>query len=97
LRSNRLRIGQRLTIYPKNYVSSKLKSTKKRSSKKTSKSTTVKLPKGKYTTYVVKKGDSLWLISRKFPKVSVQQIKKWNNIWSVKSLKPGTKLKIYKS
>ncbi|MFB1040852.1 MAG: hypothetical protein QMC35_10380 [Polaribacter sp.] len=24
-------------------------------------------------------------------------MKKWNNIWSVKSLKPGTKLKIYKS
>ncbi len=94
LRSNRLRIGQRLTIYPRNYAS---KSSKK-SSSKVAKKTSVKTPSnGKYTTYVVKKGDSLWLISKKFPKVSVQQIKNWNNIWSVKSLKPGTKLKIYKS
>jgi len=96
LRSNRLRIGQRLTIYPRNYAGSK--STKKTTSKVAkNKSTKTTSPKGKYTTYVVKKGDSLWLISRKYPKVSVQQIKNWNNIWSVKNLKPGTKLKIYKS
>ena len=50
-----------------------------------------------FETYVIKKGDSLWTISRKFKNVSVVEIKKWNNIWSVKSLKPGTKLKIYKS
>jgi len=94
LRSNRLRIGQRLTIYPRNYASKSVK----KSSSKVAKKTSIKTPSnGKYTTYVVKKGDSLWLISKKFPKVSVQQIKNWNNIWSVKSLKPGTKLKIYKS
>ncbi len=96
LRSSRLRIGQRLTIYPRNYS---FKKPRKKTSTKVAKSSTVRKapPKGKYTTYVVKKGDSLWTISRKFPKVSVQQIKNWNNIWSVKSLKPGTKLKIYKS
>jgi len=92
LRSSRLKIGQRLTIYPRNYTSSR----KKSSSTKSKKGSTASTPKGKYTTYVVQKGDSLWLISRKFPKVSVSQIKKWNNIWSVKSLKPGTKLKIFK-
>jgi len=98
LRSSRLKIGQRLTIYPRNYSSSK--STKKTTTKKTTvakKASVKSIPKGKYTTYVVKKGDSLWLISRKYPEVSVQQIKNWNNIWSVKNLKPGTKLKIYKS
>ncbi len=95
LRSNRLRIGQRLTIYPKNYAG-KSKSTKKTKSK-VAKNTKITSPKGSYTTYIVKKGDSLWLISKKFPKVSIQQIKNWNNIWSVKNLKPGTKLKIYKS
>lgn len=89
LRSNRLKIGQRLTIYPRNAIA---RSSKKKSVKKSVKS----IAKGKYTTYVVKKGDSLWTISRKFPKVSVSQIKKWNNIWSVKGLKPGTKLKIFK-
>lgn len=93
LRSNNLRIGQRLTIYPRNYKTASTKS-KKKSTKKT---TTNSTPKGKYTTYTVKKGDSLWIISKKFPKVSVEQIKSWNNIWRVKSLKPGMKLKIYKS
>jgi membrane-bound lytic murein transglycosylase D len=44
---------------------------------------------------VVQKGDSLWLISQKYPQVSVAQLKEWNDIWSTKNLKPGTKLKIY--
>ena len=93
LRSNKLKIGQRLTIYPKGYKTASSKKSKKKNTKAVYKSS----PKGKYTTYTVKKGDSLWIISRKFSKVSVQQIKDWNNIWSVKNLKPGTKLKIYKS
>lgn len=85
MKSNRIRVGQRLRIYPKT-----LREPKKASGKKSKK------PKGTYTIYVVKKGDSLWTIARKFPKVSAEQIKKWNNIWSAKSIKPGTKLKIYK-
>ncbi len=88
LRNNRLRIGQRLSIYPKKIRIPK--STKKTTSKKTT-------PKGKATIYVVKKGDSLWTIAQKFKKVSVNQIKEWNNIWGAKNIKPGTKLKIYKS
>ena len=92
LKSNNLRVGQRLTIYPRKPVAS----TSPKSTKKTpTKSTKNPIPKGKYTTYVVKKGDSLWLISQKYPKVSVTQIKEWNNIWSSKYLKPGTELKIY--
>ena len=100
LRNNRLKIGQRLTIYPKRLRITKqeidktkkeTKVDKKKSAKKTAQ------PKGEYTIYVVKKGDSLWTIAKKFPKVSTDDIKKWNNIWSVKSIKPGTKLKIYKS
>jgi membrane-bound lytic murein transglycosylase D len=91
LKSNSLRVGQRLTIYPrKAYVSN----TKTKKSKPTAKSKKTETPKGKYTTYTVKKGDSLWLISQKYPKVSVNQIKSWNNIWG-NNLKPGTKLKIY--
>jgi membrane-bound lytic murein transglycosylase D len=98
LRSNNLRIGQRLTIYPRSHISSsssKVTKSKKTNTKVSQNSKTKKTtPKGKYTTYTVKQGDSLWLISQKFPKVSIDQIKKWNNIWSDK-LKPGTKLKIY--
>jgi membrane-bound lytic murein transglycosylase D len=88
LKSTRLRIGQRLTIYPKRLPGiSRSKTVKKHTKKST--------PKGKYQIYTVKNGDSLWLIAKKFSNVSVQNIKDWNNIWSAKSLKPGTKLKIY--
>ncbi len=90
LRNNRLKIGQRLSIYPK-----KFKTVKAISSNKKKKHKRVK--KGNYTTYTVKKGDSLWTISRKFKNVSVDDLKKWNNIWGSKGLKIGTKLKIIKS
>ena len=43
--------------------------------------------------YYVKKGDSLLSIAKKYPGVSVSDIKKWNGI-NGKSLKPGMKLKI---
>ncbi len=90
LRSNRLKIGQRLTIYPRKLTSST-------TSKKTLKQAKKPLPTGEHTTYTVKSGDSLWTISKKFSNVSVQNLKDWNDIWSVKSLKPGMKLKIFKS
>ena len=88
MRSTRLKIGQRLTIYPRkiNAVSSS----------KPEQTTKKVLPTGKHEVYTVKSGDSLWLIAQKYSNVSVQNIKDWNNIWSVKSLKPGTKLKIFK-
>ncbi len=83
LRSNDLRIGQRLTIYPKKpYVS-------------TNKTITTKPISGNVTTYTVKSGDSLWSISQKFSGVSVQNIKDWNDI-SGSNLKPGMKLKMFK-
>ena len=89
MRSTRLKIGQRLTIYPRKMNSVAVAKPTKASVKK-------ELPNGEFDTYTVKSGDSLWLIAQKYAKVSVQNIKDWNNIWSVKSLKPGTKLKIYK-
>ncbi|MGB1042843.1 MAG: LysM peptidoglycan-binding domain-containing protein [Tenacibaculum sp.] len=86
LRNHRLKIGQRLSIYPKKLAIPKQASKKNH-----------KLPKGKHEVYIVKNGDSLWTIAKKYPSVSIEQIKKWNNIWSAKSLKPGMKLKIFKS
>ncbi len=44
--------------------------------------------------YTVKEGDSLFLISKKFPNVSIHQIRNWNNIWNVSYVEPGTQLKI---
>ncbi|WP_431157062.1 LysM peptidoglycan-binding domain-containing protein [Winogradskyella poriferorum] len=69
LRSNNLKIGQRLTIYPRNPVVNKQTTSVK---KKVD-------PKGKQT-YKVKSGDSLWSIAQKFSGVSVQNLKDWNDI-----------------
>ena len=80
LRSNNLKIGQRLTIYPKNHgISNKPKPIKK-----------VVNTAGKQT-YKVKSGDSLWTIAQKFSGVSVQNIKDWNDI-SGNKLKIGMTL-----
>ncbi|WP_298899856.1 LysM peptidoglycan-binding domain-containing protein [uncultured Psychroserpens sp.] len=88
LRSNNLRIGQRLTIYPRKPSTS---SSNKVSSSKPKK---VINSEGK-STYRVQKGDSLWSISQKFPGVSVQNIKEWNDISSNK-LKIGMTLVVSK-
>ena len=93
LKSNNLRIGQRLTIYPKNF---KYSSSKKSSSKSRSKSKTVaqKDIKGGYTLYTVKSGDNLWTIAKRYPGISADNIQSWNGIKNTKDLKPGMKLKI---
>lgn len=83
LRSNNIRIGQRLTIY-------------KRSPGPTPVQTSAtSVSSGQTKVYTVRQGDSLWSIAQKFPGVSVQNIKDWNGISSNK-LKPGMKLKVSK-
>ena len=49
--------------------------------------------KSKNTNYLVKKGDSLYSISKKYPGVTISDIKKWNDL-RAEDLKPGMKLKI---
>jgi membrane-bound lytic murein transglycosylase D len=87
LRSNNIRIGQRLTIYPRNPVAAQQTNT-------TEKPVTSTTSNGQ-KTYTVKSGDSLWSISQKFPGVSVQNIRDWNDI-SGTNLKPGMKLLVSK-
>ncbi len=89
LRNNNLKIGQRLTVYPRN-PSGTVSSSPKKSTSKTTNKTAVP---GSGKTYKVKSGDSLWSISRKFSNVSVQNLKDWNNISSTK-LKLGQLLKV---
>ncbi|MFL1010581.1 LysM peptidoglycan-binding domain-containing protein [Flavisericum labens] len=87
LRSNNLKIGQRLTIFPRKpnvSVPPPKIATKKQ-----------KPISGEVVTYVVQSGDTLWSISQKFSGVSVQNIKDWNGI-SGNRLQPGMKLKIAK-
>jgi membrane-bound lytic murein transglycosylase D len=81
LRSNNLRVGQYLTIYPRKSVSLTETAKEKSTSSNAAKS------------YTVKRGDSLWSISRKFPGITVQNLKSWNGI-SDSNLKPGMVLKL---
>jgi len=48
---------------------------------------------GKTQVYVIRSGDSLWSIARRF-KVSPEQLQAWNDITNKKVLRPGQKLKI---
>ena len=75
LRTNDLKIGQRLTLYSRNPTTGL-------ADKSTSRNSTEK------RTYLVKSGDSLWSISNKLSGVSVQNLKEWNDIWDG-YLKPG--------
>jgi len=90
LRSDRLRVGQKLKIYSRYAVATS--GTKK----KKSKTKQEQPPTGNYVTYRVKPGDTLWNISQKF-KVSLSELLKWNKMKSNQKLKPGMKIKIYKS
>jgi membrane-bound lytic murein transglycosylase D len=86
LRSNNLKIGQRLIIYPNH--------PQKVASKKTNKKSSKKMKTG--GTYKVKKGDTLYAIAKKYSGVSADNIKSHNSLMN-SSLKPGMILKIPKS
>lgn len=57
------------------------------------KETLASVSKKHASDYYVKKGDSLYSISKKYPGVTISDIKKWNGIREGE-LKPGMKLKI---
>lgn len=84
LRSNNLRVGQRLTIYPKRNAKASIQP-------KSTPARTVVASNSK--VHEVQSGDSLWTISRKYPGISIDNLRKWNGI-SGNNLKPGTKLKL---
>jgi membrane-bound lytic murein transglycosylase D len=97
LKSNNIYIGQRLSIYPRKFnqkVSSN--SSKKSTSKKSSTKVKFEEIKGEYSIYTVKSGDNLWLIAKKYPGISAQNIMSWNKISDARNIKVGMKLKIAK-
>ncbi len=81
LKSDNLRVGQRLTIYPRKPAFAARQST----------------ASGKATTgskfHTVRKGDSLWTISQKYPGISIENLREWNGILG-NDIIPGTKLKL---
>jgi len=44
--------------------------------------------------YIVKSGESLWTIARKYPGISADNIKQWNRLGHSAKIKPGQRLKI---
>lgn len=91
LKNNNLRVGQSIYLFPRK-IPIVVKETKTQPAAQK-----IFVPeKGSFDEYVVQEGDSLWTISKKFDKVSVEDLKKWNNIWGNRVLKPGMKLKILK-
>ena len=88
LRSNNLSIGQRLTIYPRgSTVSPKV------AAKSSPEKVNIAVAQGNGKVHTVQSGDSLWTISKKYPGVSIENLRKWNGI-SGNNLKPGMKLKL---
>lgn len=83
LTSNIIKPGQQLTIYSSNSsFETSLVSASTESSDQNPQSSKV---------YTVQPGDSLWLISRKIEGVTIEQIKKLNNL-NNNEIKPGQKL-----
>lgn len=106
LKSNTIRVGQRLVIYkggngPSSSSSASKTSVSKSSAAKpaasqassqTKSQTASQSNSGNYTIYVVKSGDNLYDIAKKYPGVSAQNIMDFNGISS--KISPGMKLKI---
>lgn len=91
LRGNTIRVGQRLTIYPR-----RMPNTATASSASTKTSAPVKSADGKYEIYRVSSGESFYSIARKYPGISADNIMTWNGISNARRLKPGMTLKIYR-
>src|SRR5690606_17438936 len=85
LRNNNIQIGQKLKLFSKQSA--------KTTAVASSKSTNTENSSIEAKTYKVKPGDSLWSITKKFPGLTVENIKKWNDI-SGDNIKAGTTIKI---
>lgn len=106
LKGNLIRVGQKLLLYvPENkapqyqkYNSLSFEEKQKAIGKDTD--DTLKKKEEpldpEYIYYTVRSGDSLWDIAQQFQGISVEYLKKLNNITNTRSLHPGQKLKIRK-
>lgn len=84
LRGNMIRVGQRLTVWTKTSVANKINATARTNGPKLSIGSGNKF-------YKVQPGDTLWDISRKYKDLSIDRIKKLNNLKDNK-IKPGQTL-----
>ena len=89
LHSNTVRVGQRLKIYKGGSAPATKTSTSSSSSESKSSAAS---SEASFTTYTVKKGDTLYEIARRYPGVSADEIKKYNGIGN--NIRVGQKIKI---
>ena len=94
LRSDNIRIGQRLVIYRGGKGPATASSSQKAVSQPNPPHKSTVPADAEYTVYTVKSGDSLYLIAKNYPGVSAQNIMDFNGISS--RIKPGMKIKIPK-
>jgi membrane-bound lytic murein transglycosylase D len=85
LDNNNIKVGTTIIVSKSEVVVNEVKVSKKE--------TIASTDKNREHSYYVKKGDSLFSIAKKYPGVTISDIKKWNGI-NNESLKPGMKLKI---
>ena len=95
LKSNTLRINQKLLIFTKGNHNTHTASVKKRPAKKKPAIDRTQLT-SKYLFYTIRKGDTLYDIAKKYPGVSAYNIMNYNKITHVKKVKPGMVIKIPK-
>jgi membrane-bound lytic murein transglycosylase D len=96
LKSNNIRIGQKLVIYKIKYTKSATPATAQKATTVTSTyrkkpATSTSTAKGTPKYYYVQPGDTLWTISQKYGGISIDKIKKLNNIKG-NTIKVGQKL-----
>jgi membrane-bound lytic murein transglycosylase D len=81
---NMIRVGQKLVIYvPKPKTNAIAGNTKPAST-----------TSGEFIYYEVKNGDTLWNIASQYDGVTTQDLRKWNNLGTNATIKPGERIKI---
>jgi membrane-bound lytic murein transglycosylase D len=97
VRGDMIYVGQTLVLYPKKGKTkpdSKPADKAEKPADTTSSANATNTTTGSFENYTVQPGESLWLIAKKFPGVSSDNIMKWNGIEA--DILPGQVLKIYK-
>jgi len=94
LSGNNIRVGQKLIVSQQAAPAAEKTGTVRPAPEPNNSTVKANDPSIGYTEYIVKDGESLYLIAKKFPGVSAQNIMDFNGIGS--NIKPGMKIRIPK-
>jgi membrane-bound lytic murein transglycosylase D len=94
LRSSRLDVGDRLVIYSRSASQPAAAASSAESKPSQTEEKEVPQADGKYQIHVVRSGDTLWDIAKKYNNTSVTDLKKLNSNLDFRRLKPGMEVKV---